>query len=499
MMRIEVNTKLKFFFTVLAMTILGACTDEAKQAGEQKQTSRDEAARAAPAIAKPTLGSGTVFVHLFEWRWPDIAAECEDFLGPNGYAAVQVSPPQEHVQGPQWWTRYRPVSYQIESRSGTRAEFADMVQRCKTAGVDIYADALANHMADVGAGTGVAGSEYGEYSYPVPYSYNDFHHCGRNGSDTIANYQDLWEVQTCNLGNLPDLDTGNPAVQKKIAAYLNDLLNLGVTGFRLDAAKHISHNELGEILSLLDSRPFVFQEVIDRGGEPINAMAYLDNGSVTEFKYPMAMVEAFEGGRLDVLADLDSRAGFLPADKAVVFVDNHGLQRGHAGGEVLNYKYGELYNLANVFMLGWPYGYPKVMSSYRFEDSDQGPPDSRPVEDGICTSDWVCEHRRTAMTGMVGFRKTTEGTAVTDLQAFAEKVLSFGRGDKGHIVINISEETIDGTFVTRMKTGEYCNVIAAGTAENDCGGWSVSIGEGGVMQVSVAPMSAVVIHSNAMK
>ena len=29
-------------------------------------------------------------VHLFEWKWDDIAAECERFLAPNGYAAVQV-------------------------------------------------------------------------------------------------------------------------------------------------------------------------------------------------------------------------------------------------------------------------------------------------------------------------------------------------------------------------------------------------------------------------
>lgn len=29
-------------------------------------------------------------VHLFEWKWDDIAAECENFLAPKGYAGVQV-------------------------------------------------------------------------------------------------------------------------------------------------------------------------------------------------------------------------------------------------------------------------------------------------------------------------------------------------------------------------------------------------------------------------
>jgi len=33
----------------------------------------------------------TSIVHLFEWRWADIAEECERFLAPNGFGGVQVS------------------------------------------------------------------------------------------------------------------------------------------------------------------------------------------------------------------------------------------------------------------------------------------------------------------------------------------------------------------------------------------------------------------------
>ena len=31
-----------------------------------------------------------VIVHLFEWKWADIAAECENFLAPKGFGGVQV-------------------------------------------------------------------------------------------------------------------------------------------------------------------------------------------------------------------------------------------------------------------------------------------------------------------------------------------------------------------------------------------------------------------------
>lgn len=41
---------------------------------------------------RPSSGEpGGVIVHLFDWKFVDIAKECEDFLGPNGFAGVEVS------------------------------------------------------------------------------------------------------------------------------------------------------------------------------------------------------------------------------------------------------------------------------------------------------------------------------------------------------------------------------------------------------------------------
>ena len=75
-----------------------------------------------------------VGVQLFQWTWDAIAAECTDTLGPDGYAWVLTSPPQEHIVGEQWWTSYQPVSYRVESRLGTREQYAAMVQTCHDAG-----------------------------------------------------------------------------------------------------------------------------------------------------------------------------------------------------------------------------------------------------------------------------------------------------------------------------------------------------------------------------
>lgn len=72
-----------------------------------------------------------------------------------------MSPPQEDIQGDQWWTRYQPVSYKLISRSGNEAQFAHMVATCAGAGVDIYVDGVLNHMAYAHGGEGRGGSPIG--------------------------------------------------------------------------------------------------------------------------------------------------------------------------------------------------------------------------------------------------------------------------------------------------------------------------------------------------
>eukprot|EP00938_MAST-03A_sp_MAST-3A-sp1_P002940 g2940.t1 len=128
--------------------------------------------------------SGTV-VQLFEWSHLDVEKECA-FLSEKGFEAVQVSPPQESIQGSQWWTRYQPVSYQIISRSGDENAFASMVSKCKSQGVDVYVDVVMNHMAQ-GSGVGIAGTNYGGRSY-LNYSADDMHHNdGDDSSNCVVN------------------------------------------------------------------------------------------------------------------------------------------------------------------------------------------------------------------------------------------------------------------------------------------------------------------------
>lgn len=55
----------------------------------------------------------------------------------------------------------------------------------------------------------------------------------------MSNYGNENDVRDCYLEGRMDLYTAETAVQDVIADYLNDLLDTGVAGFRIDAATHI--------------------------------------------------------------------------------------------------------------------------------------------------------------------------------------------------------------------------------------------------------------------
>lgn len=496
---------------IVLLTLTPGCETPAPQKKEPapRTSATSTEIRAVPADRR-------VIVHLFEWTWADVAQECETFLGPAGYQAVQVSPPTENavVEEPPrpWWERYQPVSYRLDNRSGTRADFADMVSRCKAAGVDLYVDAVINHMTGVYAGVGTAGSTFSEYEYPGLYGYDDFHHCGLTDGDEIQVWDDPVQVTTCELVNLADLDTGSEKVQARLAAYLNDLVGLGVAGFRIDAARHMAASDLKAILDRVAGEPYVYQEVIDPD-PPMWSQPYYPIGSVTEFRYSGIVSDVFFNGPLARLygeGSIWDEVNFLPGDKALVFVDNHDNQRGHgSGGHIVTHKDGALYDLAVAFMLAYPYGRPRVMSSYAFEEGSQGPPAdadfaiTRVHDAGTVHcfgDDWQCEHRRPAIAGMVGFNNATASTTeVTHWWTNGANQIAFGRGDQGFVVINREDEPLNETLQTGLAPGDYCNVTEGEVTDDGqgCTGGTVSVGDDGAATVSVAPMRALAIHAGA--
>ncbi|KAK8889424.1 alpha-amylase [Tritrichomonas musculus] len=232
-------------------------------------------------------GQKGAIVELFGWPDEDIEKECKR-IAEAGYLGVKLFPHQEQIMSYQpfeyemnpWFFMYQPVSYRLQGRMGTRDQLRKMIKTCRSYGLRVYADAVINHMTaggndaqehrNPGAGcvkwpgkNSSAGEDISPFythsytykynqlgqpsnvlEYPaVPYGPMDFH-CdkGCNSWGCPSNLNTGWLV------GLADLDTSKEYVRTRIADFLVDLLSIGFSGFRIDAAKHIHPQDIAAIL-----------------------------------------------------------------------------------------------------------------------------------------------------------------------------------------------------------------------------------------------------------
>ena len=235
-------------------------------------------------------GQKGAIVELFGWPDADIMKECK-FIADAGYLGIKLYPHQEQVMASEpfqnlinpWYFMYQPVSYRLNGRMGSRDDLRNLVKTCRGLGVRLYADAVINHMSgggnDMGKHRNQAGGSCVTWENkssslgtngPSPYYTQDFvyttsaetslpqsnefpaaaygpmdFHCER----PLNSWDDPLDLNAGWLTGLVDLNTELDHVQERIAAYMTDLIGIGITGFRIDAAKHIKPDDLVQILS----------------------------------------------------------------------------------------------------------------------------------------------------------------------------------------------------------------------------------------------------------
>jgi alpha-amylase len=476
------------------------------------------------------LNPADTSMQMFRWRWNDIARECTNWLGPQGYGAVQVSPPHASRSLGTWYDVYQPVNYtKLNSLMGTEAEFQQMIATCHAAKVRVYADVVVNQMAE-GSGTATDGSKWnaGTMTYPN-FSAADYHATCQIGAADYSS-TNRTNVTTCRLNNMPDLNTGATYVQGQIRTYLNKLVAMGVDGVRLDAAKHMSAGDIAAFLNgatrtTTSGEPLWFtQEILVDGG--VRLADYYANGTINEFHYVYAMKEMFRGVDGKGISQLQEFMGnptawggswgFIPSDKATVFINNWDSERGDGSPSslvasnftgVTNDTDGtKRYNLANMLMLAWPYGSAQLHSGFRFTAHTQGPPSASPFDangNAQINKDWDFIHRWPEISNMVAFRSTTSGQGIGNYVAGTKNQLAFSRGSKGFIALNNDTATWTKTFATGLEAGTYCNVAhgVLNAAKTGCTGDAVVVPANGTVTLTLGSVTgstvpAVALHVN---
>ena len=473
-----------------------------------------------PQPAK-TITTQSVGIQMFTWPWVSLKTECSKVLGPEGVDWILVSPPQEDIHGTQWWTHYQPVSYKLTSQLGTEQQFTDMVSACNQAGVQVIVDSVINHMAN-SSGIGFAGTSFSKYNYPGLYVPSEFHNSlaptDPNSCDgSIQNYDDPFETTHCELGGLPDLTTERDSTRQTIAGYLNHLIDLGVSGFRIDAAKHIGLTDLSAIHALLKpvngKTPYFLQESI--GSAEYNK-PWTANGDVFAWDYQAQFANMFSG-QTGYGRPTDARAALIgDANNTVIMVSNHDTE--HHGPSAITYMDPQKYLTASAFLLADSLGKPMLYTGYAFDinNMDAGPAISKAdvIAPAVCPTGsksatpqkkykvgtFVCMERWTAMKGMIQWHHEVGTNPMTNVN-YGQQLLSFTRGS-GFFALNGNQQasklTAKTTVATGLPKGVYCDVVSGGAkaiSKGKCLGTTVTVAADGSAKVAIPAMTAIALDA----
>ncbi|CAH0389449.1 unnamed protein product [Bemisia tabaci] len=463
-------------------------------------------------------GNRRVVVQLFEWPFNAVKEECKNFLGPQQFGAVLVSPVTENIvirhqlDGKTirpWYERYQPVSWDMITRSGTEQDFKDMVEECNKNDVRVYVDTVLNHGVSHAAGepngdvVGVGGTvaNVKRKQYPgLGYDERNFHKsCYCDGSNRTA-------VRICEIWGLQDVNQTQPYVQDKIVKFMNKLIDYGVAGFRIDAAKHMWPDDLAQIFSQLKDvsldggktrqRPFWALEVVDDGSYQEE---YKDLGSEYDFSFSGMVATCFRWGsvRLAKIFEYAKNPTYISRTVQDLGVNQDSQRQVWQDGYSHSPDQRGIQQVMNAFILTFSRNTPNIFSGFSYKDTNEGPPVDRSeniMSPSQCTHPWTCEHRDKSIQWII--RHFTN--VVKD--AFIEKwwcewdseanQAAFQRGETGFAVFNADTKSLSQTFQVSLPQGRYCDLATGyfSSESKGCAGWlrrEVEIKEDGSLSVSL--------------
>ncbi len=288
----------------------------------------------------PTSNDEGIILHAFNWKYEDIKNNLEAIKN-AGYKMVQTSPVQQPKSGgARWEFFYQPVSFSIGDSSplGSKQDLKDLCDAAENEGISIICDIVFNHLATDGGkdinGLPTIDPEIENYE-PYIYAHQDecFHHYKSSdvsGSGNVTMY----------YPGLPDLNTANEKVQERSLALLKECIDVGVDGFRFDAAKHIETPEDKEYSSSFwvntleaaktyyhektNNELFAYGEILNDvdGGRDLSLytkyMKVTDNGYIGSGVFNAAALRA-----KDASLAVKAQYGKKPANKIVTWVESH--------------------------------------------------------------------------------------------------------------------------------------------------------------------------------
>jgi len=212
-----------------------------------------------------------------------------DDLGCNGIWMMPIMPsPSYH--------KYDVIDYyEIDPEYGTLDDFKKLVEECNERGIRVMIDLVMNHSSSEHEWFQTAC----EYLRSLPADaepdleecpYVDYYFFTKTEKGGYAQVPGTdWYYEGQFWSGMPDLNLGNPAVRAEFEAIVDYWLDLGVTGFRLDAAKEFYSGEDDKNIEVLTW----FNDMVKSKNEDVYIVAEVWNNMALYSAYHASGVSCF--------------------------------------------------------------------------------------------------------------------------------------------------------------------------------------------------------------
>lgn len=437
---------------------------------------------ALPGMAKdrtvhnPDATNTESILHVWSWNFPTIAENMEQ-IADAGFTMIQTSPVQEcyapegsgkkifddNVTEGNWYYYYQPTAWKIGNNIlGTRDQMKQMMDSAKLYNVRVIVDVLPNHTAfDVDCVSD-------EMVKAVGGRDKLYHSQGLN---PVRDYNDRYQCTLWGSGALPDVNTENPDFQKYYMEFVNDLLSLGVGGFRYDTAKHIGvhsdpvdtasgvkENDFWDVatgrkavkgvrLAVPYDSLFVYGEVLQDKNVP--EAEYADYMGQTASSYGHVLREALQKGSAKNI-DLVNWYHSSAPEYLTTWVESHDT---YANAHESAHLTDEQIRTGWVFLTARQNGVPLFFSR------PMGSTRQAYWGDNILGARGNDEFFHPEVVAVNKFRQAMNGQK-EDIQSIDNgEVLVVNRGKKGAAVVNISEHANFIDLPTGLPNGTYRDVV----------------------------------------
>ena len=269
----------------------------------------------------PSIQEG-VILHCFNWTYSQITNSLED-IAKAGFTTVQTSPAQYPTSTTgAWYWLYQPLGFYLSDSGplGTADELAALCTKAHELGMFVIVDVVANHLC-------------GTHTH-IQDDLKDSQYWHTYGSS--IDYSNRYAITHGDIG-MQDLATENSYVQSCVVSYLKTLLDLGVDGFRWDAAKHIDlpsewnsqfwpavTTNLGA-KTKLGNEPYHYGEILDNPVTGDNSLfgEYANYIDFTDNTYGNNVLSSFNGSSAyDYYGNLTTY-DYVNDDNVVYWAESH--------------------------------------------------------------------------------------------------------------------------------------------------------------------------------